>query len=92
MGNRPYAKVNFSNGIQIVFWVNGPDGKDYERLSPVLAKTYKDAKGEWHEQSIHLNMNDLFRLFSVAQRVKDVEDAFKAEQRAAAGVSSETLG
>ncbi len=92
MGNKPYAKVNVSNGIQIVFWVNEPAEKDYERLSPVISKSYKDAKGEWHESTIHLNMNDLYRLFSVGQRVKDVEDAFKEEQKAQkVGIAAEGL-
>lgn len=80
-GNKPFDRIKISNGVEIVFWKKTKviDGKAIPTMYTSIAKSYKDAKGEWVNQTVFMNMNDLFRLFASSHRVKEIEDIFKQQ-------------
>jgi len=80
---RPFSIVKVSGGVKINFWKNAVEknGRKWNMLNPTITKNYKDTKGEWQRQSVSLNMNDLYRLFSVLPQIKEIEDKFKEEER-----------
>lgn len=82
---KPYAKLDVCNGIELVFWRNKRESKDqkiFHVLDPQIAKGWKDQEGVWQNKAINLNMNDLYRLITMASEIKKIEDQFKRDERA----------
>ena len=89
---QPYDTIAVSNGEKIVFWENereGKNGKD-KQICPSVSKSWQDKDKKWQRQNVNLNMNDLYRLFSVVTKVKEIEDKFK-EERKSSGPSDPEL-
>ncbi len=53
---------------RVKIWRNGEEGK--ERLSPTLEAAYRDRDGNWQQQKINLNHNDLLNVAKLAERAE----------------------
>lgn len=83
--NKPYAKIKISSGVEIVFWkkeIKIKEGKNFSVLRPAISKSYKDAGGNWVNQSVTLDFDALFRLFALSGQCLRVEKEFKKKMSA----------
>jgi len=80
---QPYDKIN-AGGFEIVFWKNEGmiNNVKVAKLSPSITRSYQDKEGKWVNQKIDLlNMSQLYKFFTLAAKVFDVDDKFRAERR-----------
>lgn len=77
MADKPLAKVRIRwSQLSFAFW-------DNERKVPgiTLTKSWRDDKGEWHNQNINVTRRDIVELVHQLPRVIDLYDKTTAELR-----------
>lgn len=79
----PVRDLSVGGGVSLVFWSNPikKGNQEFEVLSPSITKSWKTGEGVFEHRNVNISMNDLYRLLSMGNAVKDVEDAWKEEQK-----------
>ncbi len=67
---RPFCEATRRRNIQGALWqnFNGTDGSAF--YSPSVTRSYKDEHDQWHNEVLHLPLDDIPRMIAVLQELE----------------------